>query len=91
MERYTGFFARRGQAYVFRAWHPPWAQMPLNVEIEDDSLISRAFPWFKQASFSGASFAPGFERVALGSAHRLQTPMRTSRTPHGVSAFYKIP
>jgi uncharacterized protein YqjF (DUF2071 family) len=88
MERYSGFFARKDEAYVFRAWHPPWLQFPIDVEVQDDSLIKKAFPWFVKASYVGASFAPGFKRVALGRAHRL--PYGGSKH-HRLSAFYEMP
>jgi hypothetical protein len=88
MERYSGFFACREEVYVFRAWHPRWLQVPIDLEIEDDSLVKNVFPWFGQASFTGASFAPGFERVALGRAHRLPG---VERNHHRLSAFYEMP
>jgi uncharacterized protein YqjF (DUF2071 family) len=88
MERYTGFFSRNDCQYVFRAWHPPWLQVPINLKIEDDSLVRKAFPWFEHAMFVGASFAPGFERVALGRAHRLPS---FGGTHHRLSAFYEMP
>jgi uncharacterized protein YqjF (DUF2071 family) len=88
MERYSGFFARREAVSVFRAWHPRWLQVPINLEIEDDSLVKNVFPWFAEAAFGGASFAPGFKRVALGRAHRL--PSIASKH-HRLSAFYEMP
>lgn len=91
MERYTGFFARRNQVYVFRAGHPPWLQTPLDLKIEDDSLICANFPWFKQATLAAANFAPGFEQVSLGCAHRLKAVSKTGRAGHRLCAFYEMP
>jgi uncharacterized protein YqjF (DUF2071 family) len=91
MERYSGFFARRRRVYVFRAWHPAWLERSLDLEIEDDSLVKTAFPWFKEASFAGANFARGFKRVALGRAHRLPSSPERARAGHGLSAFYEMP
>ena len=88
MERYSGFFARGEQRCVFRAWHPPWQQAKIDVKVEDDSLVTKVFPWFEEAAFAGASFAPGFERVALGRAHRLPA---VGGKHHRLSAFYEMP
>ena len=91
MERYTGFFSRRNQVYAFRAWHPPWLQSPLDLEIKDDSLLSATFPWFKEATLAAANFAPGFERVHLGRARRLEATSTAARSGHRLSAFYQMP
>jgi uncharacterized protein YqjF (DUF2071 family) len=91
MERCTGFFCRGKNVHVFRAWHPPWSQAPLDVTIEDDSLITTAFPWFKQATLVAANFAPGFKRVWLGRAHRLQKEPREQRPHRALSTFFEMP
>jgi len=91
MERYTGFFVRQNRVFAFRAWHPPWFQVPLEVNIEDGSLLVAAFPWFKQATLAGANFSRGFERVSLGRAHRLDRMRCATRSGHRLSAFYKMP
>src|SRR5262249_17670541 len=72
MERYSGFFSCRGQPVVFRAWHPPWPQIRLQVTLEQRSLMENQFPWFKNAKFTAANFTPGFDEVWLGRAHRLK-------------------
>ena len=71
LERFSGYFWHRGAGRVFRAWHPVWLQAPLEIEIEDDSLAVRAFPWFAEARFIEAQYAPGFDDVWIGRPHRL--------------------
>ena len=89
LERYTGFFCRGNERCVFRAWHPPWLQVPIVAEIEDRSLLDTAFPWFKCAKLIGANYAPGFDRVWLGKAHHLAAqPQRRHR---GLSTFFEMP
>jgi len=89
LERYTGFFCRGNERCVFRAWHPPWLQVPIVAEIEDRSLLDTAFPWFKCAKLIGANYAPGFARVWLGKAHHLAAqPQRRHR---GLSTFFEMP
>src|SRR5262245_7863869 len=79
MERYTGFFSRRDERRVFRAWHPPWRQVPIAAEIEDRGLLDAACPWFRAARLIGANYSPGFETVWLGKAHRIVAPRRRHR------------
>jgi len=89
LERYTGFFCRSNERCVFRAWHPPWLQVPITAEIEDRSLLDTAFPWFKGAGLIGASYAPGFDRVWLGKAHHLAVLPR--RRHRGLSTLFEMP
>jgi uncharacterized protein YqjF (DUF2071 family) len=89
MERYTGFFCRGKERCVFRAWHPPWLQVPLAAVIEDRSLLDAAFPWFRGARLLGANYAPGFERVRLGKAHRVASPQR--RKHQALTTFFEMP
>ena len=92
MERYTGFFCRGGERRVFRAWHPPWLQAAIELKFEEDSLLRARFPWFKEARLAAANFAPGFERVWLGGAHRLEQAACAIRPGRSVlSAFYEMP
>jgi uncharacterized protein YqjF (DUF2071 family) len=90
MERYSGFFSRRGKAVVFRAWHPPWLQIPLQATVVQRSLIENQFPWFKSAELTAANFTPGFDEVWLGRAHRLDgAAVPQGRHRHG--AFFELP
>ena len=92
MERYSGFFCWGTRRMIFRAWHPPWLQKPLEVTVEDDGLLRGKFPWFKEARLAAANFAPGFERVWLGKAHRLEKiGARRGRGGRVLSAFYEMP
>jgi len=91
LERYAGFFIRGGQPLVFRAWHPPWLQVPLEAEILDLSLVTNRFPWFREARFAGAHFAPGFRDVWLGRAHRLKEAPPAQARRRVLSAFFEMP
>jgi uncharacterized protein YqjF (DUF2071 family) len=92
LERYAGFFLRGSAPRLFRAWHPRWLQRQIAVTIDDDGLLRDKFPWWHEARFASANFAPGFERVWLGRAHRLNLSTPESRTDRGVlSSFYKMP
>lgn len=77
LERFSGYFWHRGAGRVFRAWHAGWLKTPVEIEIEDDSLAVRAFPWFVEARFIEAHYAPGLDDVWIGRPHRLLAP--TSR------------
>jgi uncharacterized protein len=85
LERYTGFFAHRRNNYVFRAWHEPWLAAPVSAYITDASLITSRFPWFAEATFVDAAYAPLANPVWLGRAHRL------SRTPKRTRTFFEMP
>ena len=91
MERYSGFFHRGQKDYVFRAWHPVWLQETVEATIEKDDLITVTFPWFKEARFAGATFAPGFERVLLGKAHVLPRDVHSIRRHRALSRFFEMP
>src|SRR5438477_2297 len=92
LERYTGYYYRGTQGRLFRAWHPPWQQAPIQPTIQDASLISNRFPWFSEAKFSAANFSPGFSEVWLGRPHRLGKCHPAPKQARPVlSAFYKMP
>jgi uncharacterized protein YqjF (DUF2071 family) len=92
MERYSGFFARAGGAYVFRVWHPPWKQLPLTARIEDTSLVVNRFPWFAHARFAEARITDSIDEVWMGQAHKLPEPPGPGHGSHRVlSAFYDMP
>lgn len=92
MERYSGFFCRRGEPVVFRAWHPPWLQIPLQMTLAQRSLMENQFAWFKNAKLVGANFAPGFDEVWLGRPHRLEGKAKQGRTlNHRHSAYFELP
>jgi uncharacterized protein YqjF (DUF2071 family) len=92
MERYTGFFYRGNQARIFRAWHPAWLQTSVNATINENSLLTTKFNWFKEAIFVRANFAPGFKQVSLGRVRSLKKVVGQShKRRHGASAFYEMP
>ena len=90
LERYTGFFNHEKASSVFRAWHPPWQQNSVEVTLEDLNLVTNKFPWFSEGRFAGANYAPGFDRVWLGGAHRLEKA-RSEAAHRRLSAFYRMP
>ena len=71
LERYTAYTARGHTRRLFRIWHPSWPQIPMEVEIGDDSLLKNAWPWFTGARLVGANYSPGFRDVWMGRAHRI--------------------
>ncbi len=90
LERYTGFFWHHNAGNVFRAWHPPWLQIQVDPSIEEDSLVTRAFPWFKEARLIGANYAPGFDDVWIGRPHKLGRA-EFRRRQRARSAFFDMP
>ncbi|MEJ1972658.1 MAG: DUF2071 domain-containing protein [Lacunisphaera sp.] len=71
MERYTAFTVRRGVRLLFRVWHPPWANVPVEATVRDDALLRKHLPWFAHARYIGANFAPGVTDVWMGRPHRV--------------------
>ncbi|HTX22926.1 MAG TPA: DUF2071 domain-containing protein [Candidatus Aquilonibacter sp.] len=69
LERYTAFNWRGKSRRFFRVWHPPWPQMPAQVSVGYDSLLTATFPWFENARLVGANYSPGFHEVWMGRAH----------------------
>jgi len=70
MERYTAFNSAAGHRRFFRVWHEPWSQCPANICIEDKSLLTTCWPWFKDATFAGANYSPGLKNVWMGRPHQ---------------------
>ncbi len=81
LERYTAFNARAfrghssrshsgipasGLKRLFRIWHPPWPQIPVQVAELDTSLLTETWPWFAEARFIGANYSPGVQKVWMG-------------------------
>jgi uncharacterized protein len=71
MERYTAFNSANGNRRFFRVWHPPWPQCPAQARIAENSLLTKNWPWFKQARTVGANFSPGFDNVWMGRPQRV--------------------
>lgn len=70
MERYAAFNSADGNKRFFRVWHPPWAQAPVAVEMEDLSLLEENWPAFKAAQCVGANYSPGLRGVWMSRPHR---------------------
>ncbi len=66
MERYTAFTERRGVQRLFRVWHEPWAQTPIDVRVEEAGLLATTGGWMEQASYTGANYSPGTLDVWVG-------------------------
>ena len=77
-ERYTAFTARGASRRLFRIWHPPWALTPLDLTVEDDTLLAATGTWCRHARFVGAHYTPGARNVWMG------RPLRAS----GEASFF---
>ena len=73
LERYTAFTKRGDTERLFRVWHQPWPQVPIDVTMLDESLLASTGPWFRHARRIGAHYSPGFETVWMGRPRR-RTP-----------------
>jgi uncharacterized protein YqjF (DUF2071 family) len=71
LERYTAFTERRGRERLFRVWHDPWPQVPVDLTVDDDRLLASTGPWFRAARRVGANYSPGFETVWMGRPRRI--------------------
>jgi uncharacterized protein YqjF (DUF2071 family) len=70
LERYTALTKRGDADRLFRVWHRPWPQVPIEVTMRDESLVASTGPWFRQARRVGANYSPGFEEVWMGRPRR---------------------
>ena len=66
LERYTAYTSHGTTRRTFRVWHPPWPQMHAQVSVMDNSLLTKAWPWFQSAKFAGANYSPGLCDVWMG-------------------------
>jgi hypothetical protein len=71
MERYTAFTEHNSRRRFFRIWHPPWPQTPIDVDVQDTSLLTASWPWFADAVMIGANYSPGLEHVWMGRPHTI--------------------
>jgi uncharacterized protein YqjF (DUF2071 family) len=72
MERYTAFTAVPGQPRrLFRVWHKPWPQLPMQIQVKDQTLLEKNWPFFRNAEVTGGNFSPGLKDVWMGWPHRL--------------------
>ncbi|PZR74683.1 MAG: hypothetical protein DLM73_07195 [Chthoniobacterales bacterium] len=70
LERYTAFTCRGRRRRLFRVWHEPWAQTPIEIEVTADDLLASTGNWWESAECVGANYSPGAE-VWMGRPHRL--------------------
>jgi uncharacterized protein YqjF (DUF2071 family) len=73
LERYTAFTKRGSSERLFRVWHQPWPQVPIDLTVLDESLVASTGPWFRRARRIGANYSPGFSEVWMGRPRR-RTP-----------------
>ena len=72
LERYTAFTRGCGFKRYFRVWHEPWKQVGIEVDVQDNSLLSRApggMGWAEDARLTGAHYTPGAKGVWMGRPH----------------------
>lgn len=71
MERYTAFTQPgRGSRRLFRVWHEPWPQTPVDIETTATDLLATSGAWWKTAEYIGANYSPGVD-VWMGRPHRI--------------------
>jgi hypothetical protein len=70
LERYTAFTCQRQRRRLFRVWHQPWPQTPIDIEIMADNLLAATGNWWTSAECVGANYSPGVE-VWMGRPHRI--------------------
>ena len=69
-ERYTAFTCQRRRRRLFRVWHEPWAQAPIEIEVTSDDLMASTGRWWCSAERLGANYSPGVN-VWMGRPHRI--------------------
>lgn len=72
MERYTAFTrpSHRRRPKLFRVWHDPWPQTPIDIETTATDLLATSGAWWKTAEYIGANYSPGVD-VWMGRPHRI--------------------
>jgi uncharacterized protein YqjF (DUF2071 family) len=91
-ERYTGYFERGHDLRTFRIWHAPWKQVQVKVCLQESSLITTKFPWFKEAILAGANWSAGFKDVWLGLPSRPgKNGGESCSRRRGPSSFFELP
>lgn len=69
LERYTAFTCH-GKQRLFRVWHEPWQQTPIDIDVTANDLLASTGPWWKTAEYIGANYSPGVE-VWMGRPHQV--------------------
>ncbi|MGN6555426.1 MAG: DUF2071 domain-containing protein [Verrucomicrobiota bacterium] len=71
LERYTAFTAHDAKRGFFRIWHEHWPQARVNATVQNISLLTNTWSWFRDAKFVGANYSPGAPKVWMGRPHRI--------------------
>lgn len=72
LERYTAFTSQGRRRRLFRVWHEPWPQTPIEIEVTEDDLLASTGKWWRSAECVGANYSPGVD-VWMGRPHRIRT------------------
>ena len=70
LERYTAFTCQGRRRRLFRVWHEPWPQTPIEIEVTADDLLPSTGQWWSGGERVGANYSPGVD-VWMGRPHRL--------------------
>lgn len=70
LERYTAFTCQHRRRRLFRVWHEPWRQAPIEIEVTAHDLLASTGPWWKSAEYAGANYSAGAD-VWMGRPHRV--------------------
>jgi uncharacterized protein YqjF (DUF2071 family) len=65
LERYIAFTKYGPIRRLFQVAHAPWPQIPIDAQIESDTLLQTTGLWFPHAHFISASFSPGLSDVQM--------------------------
>ncbi len=79
LERYAAFTCCRNKRRLFRIWHPPWPQRPVEVAVRKEGLLATTGEWINRARLIGASYSPGVSDVWMGRPERIHHPERKRR------------
>ena len=88
LERYTAFTAHGGKRGFFRIWHETWPQARVNATVQNISLLTNTWRWFRDAKFVGANYSPGAPQVWMGRPHGIA---RRSRGYVRPIPFFEMP
>ncbi|MDQ3440752.1 MAG: DUF2071 domain-containing protein, partial [Planctomycetota bacterium] len=66
IERYTAFTMRGRTPLRFRIWHEPWPHVPVEVEVDDDSLLDATGDWRRHACLICGHHSAGVRDVLIG-------------------------
>lgn len=70
MERYAAFNAVQERRRCFQVCHEPWPQVAVNACVPENSLLTAAWPFFRDARLVGANYSPGVRDVWMGRPRR---------------------